>query len=479
MWATQAFGQSMANSPLSSIFESKLASSLVHPDTVTISNLQSFSQIADGAGWRTTVILANADTVPANFTLNFWNADGSPLPLSIGGQGMPTVTGTIPVNGTVTIASDGTSGTLSTGWGQLVTSNEIGGTVIFRETVPGQQASEAAVPILRPVSSTTLLPYDNTNGLVTSLALVNPDPINQAPINATIFDQNGNQIASGLINLPPQGQQPFALPTQFPGANNQKGVAVFSNPTGGSITGLGLRFSGAPFTSIQMLTPGAVSQSQSFSQIADGAGWKTTIVLVNADTVPAFFTLSFWKADGTALPLSIGGVGTPVIQGTIPVNGTMTIASDGTSGDLSTGWGQLVTGNAIGGSVIFRESVPGQQASEAAVPILRPVSPTLLLPYDNTGPQTSLALVNPDPVNAAPINASIYDQNGNLLASGVINLPPQGQQPFQLSTQFPATNGQSGLAVFSNPTGGAITGLGLRFSGAPFTSIQMLTPGAQ
>ena len=169
------------------------------------------------------------------------------------------------------------------------------------------------------------------------------------------------------------------------------------------------------------------------------------------------------------------------VSGQIPVNGSMTIATDGTSANLSTGWGQLVTSNSIGGTAIFRESVPGRQDSEAAVPIIRPVSPTLLLPYDNTGPQTSLALVNPDPINTAVINANIYDQSGNLLASGVITLPPQGQVPFGMTdaSRFPASNGQSGIAVFSNTGGGAITGLGLRFSGAPFTSIQMLTPGAQ
>jgi hypothetical protein len=251
--AQQAFGQSLDNGAVSSIFQSKLASTLAHADTVPLS--ASISQIADGAGWKTTIILANLDTVPANFTLNFWQGTGSPLPLSIGGQGMQQVTGQIPVNGTVTVASDGSSSNLSTGWGQLITTNAIGGTAIFRETVPGRQASEAAVAIIQPVSSTLILPYDNTNGLATSLALVNPDPVNGAAINANVYDQNGNLIASGVINLPAQGQQPFALSTQFPAAAGVAGVAVFTNPSGGAITGLGLRFSGAPFTSIQMLTP--------------------------------------------------------------------------------------------------------------------------------------------------------------------------------------------------------------------------------
>lgn len=253
LWATQAFGQSLSNGSVSSIFDSRLASSLAHADTVPLS--ASISQIADGAGWKTTIILANTDTVPASFTLQFWQANGSPLTLSIGGQGMQQVAGQIPVNGTTTIATDGSSSTLSTGWGQLVTSNSIGGTAIFRESVPGRQDSEAAVPIIKPASPTLLLPYDDTNGLVTTLALVNPDPSNAAAITANVYDQNGNLLANGVINLPPLGQQPFSLSDQFPAAANHSGLAVFSNPGGGPITGLGLRFSGAPFTSIQMLTP--------------------------------------------------------------------------------------------------------------------------------------------------------------------------------------------------------------------------------
>ena len=256
MCATQAFGQSVSNGSVSSIFNSRLASSLAHADTVPVS--AAISQIADGAGWKTTIILANTDIVPANYTLQFWHGDGSPFPLSIGGQGMQQVTGQIPVNGTVTIASDGTSSNLSTGWGQLVTSNAIGGTAIFRESVPGRQASEAAVPIIPPVSSTLLLPYDNPSpGVQTSLALVNPDPVNPASVNANIYDENGNLLASGVIPLPPQGQLPFSLSAQFPASNGHSGLAVFTNPSGGAITGLGLRFSGAPFTSIQMLTPPA------------------------------------------------------------------------------------------------------------------------------------------------------------------------------------------------------------------------------
>jgi hypothetical protein len=145
---------------------------------------------------------------------------------------------------------------------------------------------------------------------------------------------------------------------------------------------------------------GAQAAPLSISQIADGAGWKTT-VLANTDTVPASFTLQFWHADGSALSLPLISQGSQQqVTGTIPVNGSMTIETAGGSGAFSQGWGQLTTSNSIGGTTIFRQSVPGRQDSEAAVRVIRAVGKVLVLPYDNTGPQTLLALVNPDSNNS-------------------------------------------------------------------------------
>jgi len=256
LWAAQAFGQSVGNGSVSSIFNSRLATSLAHADTVPISS-QAISQIADGAGWKTTMVLVNTDTVPANYTLNFWHGDGTPLTLPTNAQGsLPQITGTIPVNGSVTIETPGDAGgAFSQGWGQLVTSNSIGGTTIFRQANPGQEVSEASVPITRPAGNVLILPFDNRTGFATSLALVNPDPATTAVVQITIYDQSGNVVGGGVINVPPQGQQAFALNTQFPSSAGINGTVNFTSVSV-PITGLGLRFSGQVFTSVQMLAPG-------------------------------------------------------------------------------------------------------------------------------------------------------------------------------------------------------------------------------
>ena len=123
--------------------------------------------------------------------------DGTPLSLPLVSQGSQTqVTGTIPVNGAVTLESVGDiGGNLSQGWGLLTTTNSIGGTVIFRQTVPGKQVSEAAVPLTKPISTMLILPYDNTTGaFTTAAALVNPDPNNTAVITANLYDQSATRL---------------------------------------------------------------------------------------------------------------------------------------------------------------------------------------------------------------------------------------------------------------------------------------------
>lgn len=69
--------------------------------------------------------------------------------------------------------------------------------------------------------------------------------------------------------------------------------------------------------------PTQVTSALSLSQVADGSGWRTMITLVNSDVVPINFKVSFWKADGTPLALSLA-TGNPVTQvsGNIPVAGS-------------------------------------------------------------------------------------------------------------------------------------------------------------
>jgi hypothetical protein len=441
------------------------------------------SQIADGQGWRTSIILVNTGTVPAPFTMKFWKGDGTPMTLPLGSDGsVAELSGQIAVGGSRIIQTDGVVSSLSEGWAELTTSQSIGGEAIFRQQVTGQADSEAAVPLIPGGGTRLLLPFDNT-AFVTSMALVNADQNRSTNVTAVFRDESGTLISSGQLNLPPHGQLAFALPDEFQGISKRRGVAEFTGTPTVPLAGLGLRFNRASktftsFDAIPLQGGGVPTTGQIISQLADGLGWRTSIILVNTDDVPASFTLRFWRADGSPMTLPLGTDGTaPVVSGQIPGGGSRTIQTDGSAASLQQGWAELITLQAISGTAVFRQQVTGRPDSEAAVPVVsssggpRP----LILPFDNAhGFITGVALVNRDATQAATVTANLRDENGSIISTGSINLPARGQVAFSLPDRFSTVSDRRGVAEFS-ASGQELYGLGLRFSPAgTFTSLPTL-----
>ena len=440
------------------------------------------SQIADGQGWKTSIILANTGGVPSPFDLKFWKGDGTPLTLPLGADGsVVEIAGQIAVGGSRIIETDGVADALLQGWAELTASQSVGGQAIFRQRVAGQADSEAAVPLVPRGGTRLLMPFDNT-AFVTGMALVNTDQNQSTNVSAIFRDETGAQISSGQLNLPAHGQLAFSLSDQFQGISG-RGVAEFTALPAVQLAGLGLRFNSSSktftsFDTIPLQGVGTPVTGQIVSQVVDGMGWTTTIILVNTDTVPVSFTLRFWKGSGSPLPLALGADGTvQAVSGQIPVGGARTIQTDGVAAALQQGWAELVTSQAVSGTAVFRQQVAGQPDSEAAVPVIASSGGprALLLPFDCTqGFATGVALVNPDPNRSADITVNFRDENGSSISTGSINLPARGQTALNLTAIFPAVSGTRGVAEFSAP-GLELYGLGLRFSPAgTFTSLPTL-----
>lgn len=213
---------------------------------------QVLSHIADSAGWQTSIILVNHDADPSPYSLRFYGSQTTnkaaslPLEMSFAGlAGRSTlVEGIIPAGGTRTITTAGTDSSLNMGWAELVTSKNIQGSSIFRDTA-GRQ--EAAVGLTTGVRA-FLLPFDNSQGRVTAFALINTNPSQPVTVTATVRDENGILLGSPVtIALLPRGHVATETTVQFPGSNNQRGSVEFStaNP---DITGLGIRFDAPPTT---------------------------------------------------------------------------------------------------------------------------------------------------------------------------------------------------------------------------------------
>ena len=126
----------------------------------------------------------------------------------------------------------GTSSTLTQGWGQATASDGVQIYAVFRTTAGGQGTAPAVT-----IGNHVLVPYDNTSGNVTSMAVANPT--NASETVSVSFQSAGGAISQASLTIPANGHQAFTFPTQFPGTANGQGLAEFYAANGGfSLIGL-------------------------------------------------------------------------------------------------------------------------------------------------------------------------------------------------------------------------------------------------
>ncbi len=199
----------------------------------------------------------------------------------------------------------------------------------------------------------------------------------------------------------------------------------------------------------------AWAQGLILPQIADGGGWQTAIALTNTNSNPASASLTFYIDSGGGAtqnwPLSLLEVGST--QGmSIPAGATMLLHTAGAASSATTGWGELDADAGVVGYAVLTQSVAGQPNLDQEVPAAAAGS-RALVPFDNTnGTSTSVTLVNTSS-SGQTISVAYRTADGTLTQDSVSNVPPQGHLTFPLSQQFPALNGQSGLAEFYNANG--------------------------
>ena len=418
------------------------------------STTQTISHIADGGGWKSTAILVNTDTAPAAYTVNFWNEAGASFspPLSLGSK-----TGTIPVGGSATIrTADSDPVNLSEGWAEVVSAQAMGGTAIFRLDAAGQ---EAAVPLLTAGGVKLEIPYETGNGLALGVALANPSTTAEATVTEVVRDETGNQLSTRSFKLPAHNHTAFN-PTAL---NTVSGRGVVEYDSTGSIYALGIRAAGGAFTSLDAVLPQAAS-TKTISHIADGGGWRSTIVLVNTDTTSASYTVNFWNEAGAAYSptLSLGSK-----SGTIPVGGSVTIrTADLDPVNLIEGWAEIVSSQSIGGTAIFRLDTAGQ---EAAVPLLMSGGAKLEIPFElGNGLALGVALANPSTTQDATITETIRDENGNQLSTRTLTLKAHNHTAFNP----PGLNTVTGRGVIEYDSNVNLYALGIRANGGAFTSLR-------
>jgi hypothetical protein len=479
--------------------------------------VQVIPQVADGAGWATTIVLTNTTATTQLAQLKFNQAviggGGATSPWTPPfNENVALSAINLPAGATLFLHTPGTAATLTQGWGELDAVAGVVGYAIFTSHAPGNPAQDATAPA-STAASRILVPFDNTSHLITAVAVVNPNATAETVL-VNIRTSDGAISNGTLPNMPTKGQRTFLMPTQFPGTAGKSGLAEFytnsgtisiialrANPSGAFTTAPVYPESGPPIIGANnMPVDVGVSafiksdaaefvvapQRQIIPQAADGDGWASTIVVINTSANTLNVTLKFNQRIGTA------GATMPwnppfkesisLTNLSLPGGSALFLHTPGTSATLTQGWGELDSDPAVVGYAIFTSAAPGNPAQDATAPAVAATS-RILVPFDNTsGFIAAIALANPNAA-AEAISVNIRTSDGATSTGTLASLPGEGQTTFLMPTLFTGTAGKSGLAEFfvtsgsfsiialrANPSG-AFTAAPVYFeTGAPIIS---------
>ncbi len=204
------------------------------------------AQVADGGPWQTILVITNTTTTATTATVNFFQdtAGGATQAWNLTPLEGSAASVQVPAGSTVFLHTPGTNPTTITGWAQVIAPGGVVSYAIFTQRVPGRTDQDGTAPG-SPISESVLVPFDNTGGFVTSVAIVNPSSANET-VSVNIRIETG-AISQSSILLPAQGHSAFALSQQFPETAGHRGLAEFYVTTargniGGSLSAIALRF---------------------------------------------------------------------------------------------------------------------------------------------------------------------------------------------------------------------------------------------
>jgi hypothetical protein len=216
-----------------------------------------FPQIADGGGgavggWRTSIILANRSATAANATISFFNNDGTPLSLAVGGSQQSQTSIVVPALGVAEVQTQGGEPSTVAGWAQVQSDQNLTGSAIFGLLDgSGNSVTEVGVPSSLALNSMSVFAQ---NGATTStgIALANPNSVG-ATVTLTLKDSNSTQLAQTSVTIAGMGHLSRYANELFPSippGEFQGKIEVLSTLP---LVGLTLRQRGSVFTSLPVI----------------------------------------------------------------------------------------------------------------------------------------------------------------------------------------------------------------------------------
>lgn len=426
-----------------------------------------FSQIADGNGYGTSFVLVNPGDTAVSAILELFKPDGTLLRLRLNGNTDSSFAVTLPAHGLALLESSG-AGSIQTGWARVRSSAVIGGSIVYAySTAPGNEVSEAGIDPSIPTNAFAIS-VDTRRGFLSGVALANPNAT-AVTLELTLYSRTGGApLSRQTRSLAAMNQIAMLADQIFPNDVTANFTGMMSvSSTGGRIIGTTLRFNSdlSVFSSIPVinLDAGAATAELYFPQVADGAGFSTTFVLLNPGSTAITANLELFQASGAALPMNLNGTVGSSFNIPIPARGLVILESSNAA-TLRAGWAHVSASGPIGGSIIYGYSSPlGNTISEAGINPTSLVTGFSLSVDTRAGFLSGLAIANPR-IGSTSLTLTLYDRSGNQVRQTTRSLA--GLRYFAELTEqiFPGVNLSdfTGVIVVTS-TGGRIIGTTLRF----------------
>jgi hypothetical protein len=221
-------------------FSSQTFTLTILPSSLNFTSALRVAQVVDGGGFVTQFAIVNLDTSQVSFQFRFWGDDGNALSLPLLNSAPGDLAGTLAAGATAFVRTSGNSAPLLQGWAEVASTGRIGVLAIFRLATPGKPDSEATV-LGTQSSGNIFLPFDNTQGFVTGVAVSNANPTQSVSVNMIFTSDTGVQ-SNAMITLPAHGHTAFVMPAAYPATAAARGSIRFL-PSSPDIAVVGLRFS--------------------------------------------------------------------------------------------------------------------------------------------------------------------------------------------------------------------------------------------
>ncbi|MBN2430397.1 MAG: hypothetical protein JXQ27_02930 [Acidobacteria bacterium] len=391
-----------------------------------------FPHFVEGDDYETTITIINArsDTV-VNGVLAVRDDTGDPLAYSLNGarhKGFAVFA--LQPQQCVRWTTAGEGG-LQTGTGLISANQPVGGLILF-DSVGGTAGVGAASPassLLAPVHRSVSAAVDS------GVAFYNPAAVART-FTLALRTPDGHVVTEKDFEIPANGQLVRFVGELFPETDTSEFFGSISFAAQFPLTAMVIRAgseNNGSFATMPVISGGETDLY--FAQFADGAGIRSTIILLNPSATAGVIGAVFLN-DEAGNPLTVDLNGMPVTgsyEFSLPPLGVLALATDG-EGDLAAGNVHVNTDGPIGGTILFSGT-----DGTAGVGHSRPGS-SWLVPVElasGRAVNSGLSVINLEAVDIQ-VQFDLLKPEGQVVAqSPLVTLPAGGQYVRFLTDIFP------------------------------------------